>query len=70
MEDKANITSIAWIRGGISVSLGLTFIFLLRRNWRAARITGAFAAAFAEKWRETRLARELSRLLAQAGRTP
>lgn len=67
MADKAQMT---WIKGGTAFSLGLSLLFMLRGKWRLARIAGGFAAAFAEKWRETRLARELERILSQAGRQP
>jgi hypothetical protein len=57
-----------WIRGGAAVSIGLAALFALLRRWKLARLCAAFAAAFAEKWREARLAGEVQRILAKAGR--
>ncbi|HKP97073.1 MAG TPA: hypothetical protein VJ385_15090 [Fibrobacteria bacterium] len=57
-----------WIRGGAFASLALAAGFALFRRWKTARLFAAFAAAFAEKWREIRLAKDVQELLAKAGR--
>jgi hypothetical protein len=58
---------MTWIRGGALASLALALMFALFRRWRLARVAAAFAAAFAEKWREVRLSREIRNVLAKAG---
>ncbi|GEM_PF-2183346 len=59
-----------WIPVGTSFSAAAALLFMLRGRWRLARIAGGFAAAFALKWRDDRLSRELAHVLTQAGRTP
>jgi hypothetical protein len=65
VSDNARMT---WIRGGALVSLGLAALFAVFRRWKTARVFAAFTAAFAEKWRETRLAADVQKLLTKAGR--
>jgi hypothetical protein len=58
---------MTWIRGGAFASLALALVFALFRRWKLAKVAAAFAAAFAEKWREVRLAKEIRNVLAKAG---
>lgn len=59
---------MTWIRSGALTSLVLAAGFALFRRWKTARLFAAFAAAFADKWRETRLASDVQKLLVKAGR--
>lgn len=52
----------------MAVSLGLAGIFAYRRSWKTARLFGGFALAFAESWRDSRLADKIGDVLAQARR--
>ena len=64
----AEDSQMTWIRGGTFASLALAAGFALFRRWKTARLFAAFAAAFAEKWREIRLARDVQKLLSKVGR--
>jgi hypothetical protein len=59
---------MTWIRGGALASIVLAAGFALLRRWKTARLFAAFAVAFADKWRETRLASDVQRILVKAGR--
>jgi hypothetical protein len=61
-------SQLNWIRGGTFTALALAAVFALMRRWKTARLFAAFAAAFAEKWRDIRLARDVQELLSKAGR--
>jgi len=52
----------------MAVSLGLAGISVYRGRWKSARLFGAFALAFAESWRDSRLAGKVGDVLAHARR--
>ena len=54
-ESQKGIAQMPWIRGGAVAALALAALFALLRRWKTARVFAAFAAGFAEKWRENRL---------------
>lgn len=57
-----------WVRGGTLATFALAAGFALLRRWKIARLFAALAFAFADKWREDRLASDVRKMLAKAGR--
>ncbi len=57
----------AWVKAGAFLSLGTLAFAFLRGHRVLGRLSAGFAGAFLESWRDARLEKKVSRILARVG---